>query len=145
MWLFALAMGALIQSAKFLLYSLAHRQLHLDAFVSSNGVPSLHAVMLASLATMIWRVQGGESAAYNAVLIFSAIVLHDAVKVKVRVEESREAAHMVAQRLQGRLADPIRWRELLLPADARRSHRPVHVAAGLLLGVLVGMSWRGSP
>jgi hypothetical protein len=52
---------------------------------------------------------------------------------------------MVAERLQRRLAHPFRWRELLLPVSARRSHRPVHVLVGLALGILAGLGWRGSP
>ncbi len=145
MWAYALGVAVSLQFMKFMIYSIVRGRPNLRALLSSNGLPSLHAVLVTCLATMIWSVRGGEDAAYNAVLIYGAIILHDTMKVKVRVEQGRETAHLVAERLQRRLAHPFRWRELLLPVSARRSHRPGHVIIGAFLGILLGLQWQGSP
>jgi len=136
-WLFVFAVAAVAQLAKFVIYSLLRRRPDVRALVSSNGLPSLHAVVLGCLTALIWQLRGAEDPAYNAVLIYSGIILHDSMKVKGRVEQGHRMALLLADDFQRRFTVVFGWRELLLPLSSRRSHRPAHVVAGLLLGILL--------
>ncbi len=142
-WAYILLAGLAVQILKFALYWLVRRKRNLRYLVSSNGFPSLHAVVFACLATMIFRVRGGQDPAYNAVLIYGAIILHDAMRVKGRVEQGRNLAFAVAQRLQNRLARRFSFGELLL--GGRFNHRPTHVLVGIIMGVLLGLGYRYLP
>ncbi|HKI84323.1 MAG TPA: divergent PAP2 family protein [Candidatus Krumholzibacteria bacterium] len=142
-WAFVILAALAVQILKFVLYWALQRQKNFKILVSSNGFPSLHAVVFACLATLIWCARGGQDPAYNAVLIYGAIILHDAMRVKGRVEEGRTLAFAVAQRLQGRLARPFSFQELLLGSSY--NHRPAHVLAGVVLGIVLGLAYHYLP
>ncbi len=142
-WAFVIVAALAVQILKFGLYWLLQRRKNLRILVSSNGFPSLHAVVFACLATLIWHARGSQDPAYNAVLVYGAIILHDAMRVKGRVEEGRTLAFVVAQRLQGRLARPSSFGELLLGSSY--NHRPAHVLAGIAMGILLGLGYRYLP
>lgn len=142
-WAYILLAAVAVQILKFALYWLVRRKRNLRYLVSSNGFPSLHAVVFACLATMIFRARGGQDPAYNAVLVYGAIILHDAMRVKGRVEEGRNLALAMAQRLTDRLAGPFSFGELLL--GSRFNHRPTHVLVGIIMGVLLGLGYRYLP
>lgn len=141
-WLYVFFVATLVQFMKFLIYSTLRRRPDFRALVSSNGLPSLHAVVLACLATVIWRVSGSQDPAYNAVLIYGGIILHDAMKVKGRVEQGQRIALLVAEGYQRHFVHPLRWREVLLPLSSRRSHRPAHVIIGVVVGIALGLLHR---
>jgi len=138
-WLYVFAVAALVQFIKFIVYSTLRRRPDFRALFSSNGLPSLYAVVLGCLVTLTWRVGGPEDPAYNAVLIYSGIILHDAMKVKGRVEQGNRMALLVADGWAAHHFRSVRWREWLLPLSSRRSHRPVHVLIGLVVGVSLGL------
>ena len=141
-WLYVFGAAALVQLAKFILYSSVRRRPDFRAIVSSNGLPSLHAVVLGCLATIIWEKYGAQDPAYDAVLIYGGIILHDAMKVKGRVDQGQRMALLLAEGFQRHFVHALRWREVLLPLSSRRSHRPTHVFIGVVLGIALGLLYR---
>jgi len=138
-WAYVLGSAVLVQLLKVVLYAVAQGRPSIRVLVAANGLPSAHAVVLACLATLVWAQGGIQNPAYNAVMIYGGIILHDAFKVKSRIDRGTQTAWRLAGIPD---LDPARafvWRERLNPFLSARASQPAHVIAGLAVGVLLGM------
>jgi acid phosphatase family membrane protein YuiD len=138
-----LLLGTLTQLLKLVLYGAVNRSLNLRVLVTTNGLPSLHAVMFSALAVLVGLDQGFGSPLFVATLVLAGIVLHDLIKVQGSVGRGRATGRFLARAIDdgaesGAWAD--RWAELL----SDRGHRPLHVGVGMLLGALTALAW-GAP
>jgi acid phosphatase family membrane protein YuiD len=134
-------LGVSTQLLKLALYGIAHRRVNLRILVTTNGLPSLHGVVFMAAAITAGLDQGFGSPLFIIAWVFGGIVLHDLIKVQGSVGRGQETGLYLAQALDDEEQGPwlARWTELL----SDRGHRPLHVAAGMLVGALTALAWAG--
>lgn len=138
-WQLLVLLGIGTQLLKLALYGAANRRLNLRILVTTNGLPSLHGVVFMALAVTVGLEHGFSSPIFTATWIFGGIVLHDLVKVQGSVGRGQATGLYLAQSIE---EDEMgnwsaRWADLL----SDRGHRPLHVAAGMILGALTALAW----
>lgn len=127
------------QVLKFVLYGAVNRRPSLRVLVTTNGLPSLYAVMMSSLCTVVAIDRGASSPIFAGAFVFSGIVLHDIVRVQGSVDKGQRAALVLANRV-GNGGGPA-WVARITPLLGDRAHRPLHVILGVVFGILAGMAW----
>lgn len=127
------------QFLKFFLYGAVNRRPSLRVLVTTNGLPSLYAVMMSSLCTVVALDRGVDSPIFAGAFVFAGIVLHDIVRVQGSVDKGQRAALVLANSV-GAGSGPA-WAARLMPLLGDRGHRPLHVFLGVVLGLLAGLAW----
>lgn len=103
------------------------------AFFDSGGMPSSHSSLCSSVATAVAMQQGLGSPMFAVCVCFSVIVMYDAMGVRRHAGLQAEVLNIVAESvLEGHPKAEQKLKEVL-------GHTPRQVAAGSLLGVLVGL------
>jgi acid phosphatase family membrane protein YuiD len=143
-WLLVMAVGAVCQLVKLLLYGLAQRRLQLRALVTANGLPSLYGAAFGCLTTLVALSHGVASPAFTLVALFSGIVLHDAMRVQLTAGAGGRRARDLAGSFEEMGGHEAGWLERLRPSLAERGHRPAHVAVGAMLGLLAALGFGGT-
>lgn len=105
------------------------RKLRSDLF-ASGGMPSSHSATVVSVATIIGLRDGFGSGLFGLAVIFSLIVMYDAMNVRRSVGEQGFLLYELIKEQKSRIK-PIRIIE---------GHTPTEVAAGCLLGIIVGLA-----
>jgi len=93
---------------------------------STGGMPSAHTAPVVALTTVIAFTDGIRSVAFAIALVLAVVIMVDAVQVRRATGEQGEAINE------------------LLPKNAKRphfsrGHKPIEVAIGALIGVVVGI------
>lgn len=107
-----------------------------ERLIGSGGMPSAHSATVCGAATAALRVCGPDSPVFALAALMAIIVIYDAMNV--RYQSGLHAAEL--NRLRREKKDPQPgfknsgkdFKELL-------GHTPVQVAAGIVLGVVVGI------
>ena len=104
-------------------------KLKADLLYSSGGMPSSHSASVVALATVIYCVEGGDSAIFGLSVLFAAIVMYDAVMVRRSSGEQGVAIKSLIKEQKsnmklGRIA---------------KGHTPIEVLAGAILGLFMGI------
>lgn len=92
-----------------------------------GGMPSAHSTLVASLLTTVFLMQG-ISLLFSATLVFTMIVLYDAMTLRRQVGEHT----LLLQRLHMRVT-----KEEAKQALGQGGHTPGEVLAGVALGIVV--------
>jgi len=117
------------QAAKYVIASIQgrglapYRQLYL-----SGHMPSAHSATVVAVLVVIGYLDGVQSAVFGLALVFSAVVIYDAMMV--RRSSGEQGVALTALLMEQKSKVP-------LPRVAM-GHTPLEVAVGILLGVLVG-------
>jgi len=133
----ALLAVTLAQTLKVLLYRAQFGSWDLSLVFSAGEMPSAHSSGVSALATTFLVLDGPTSASFAISVVLAVIVMYDAAGVRRQAGEHA----MILNRLLERLAQCFPEEEDrmdFLRLKERLGHRPVEVAAGLVLGVLVG-------
>lgn len=118
------------QGGKFLILSIKqHGTTDFRQLYKSGNMPSAHTATVISLATVVGLIDGVASSAFAIATLFAAIVMYDAVMVRRSAGEQGHAIHALIRE---------RKSEVGLPRVAK-GHEPLEVAAGALVGLLVGL------
>lgn len=100
--------------------------------MGAGGMPSSHSAVVTSLASLIGKYEGFNSANFAIALIFACVVMYDAAGV-------RRAAGKQAKLLNKIIETPglskIEVSEKLVEA---LGHTPIQVIIGALIGIVVG-------
>ncbi len=96
------------------------------AFWESGGMPSSHAAVVTALCGSIY-VESGFSLLFAACVVFSLIILHDALTVRW---QAGVQAGLLNQLLSAK-------KRAKTPLSKSLGHRPSEVLAGIALGLLV--------
>ncbi len=80
--LVALCVGIINQCLKVMLYSIVNKRFVFYKFVQADGFPNLHSAVFSALATTIGIKYGFSSILFSFVAVFSAIVIHDTMRLK---------------------------------------------------------------
>lgn len=119
------------QTAKYFIISIKSRRLvSLRQLYGSGNMPSAHSATVIAVLTVIGLTDGVDSGLFGLALVFSSVVLYDAVMV--RRSSGEQGASLTA--LIKEQGSAVR-----LPRVAK-GHTPVEVAVGVLVGVIVGIA-----
>jgi hypothetical protein len=132
-WTLALLCAAVNQLVKLGLSSLAQGRLTLSVLGESVGLPSLHAAVMTCLTVLLGQRHGWAAAETSLALVCTAIVVHDAVRFKGSTQEQRTVLYWLLRHLEMEQERAPGAHAFLLRAWA---HRPLHVAAGVVFGLV---------
>ena len=118
------------QTIKFVL-TLRKDGIRLSDAVQSGGMPSSHAAFMAALTTVIGLELGATDPIFGLAVAATAIVLYDAAGVRQTTGQQTQAIKELAKGQSNKLKSSIQ--------DAR-GHTIVEVAAGVLVGVVTGLT-----
>lgn len=122
-----------IQSFKVIYDLVKTKKFNFKRILGAGGMPSSHSAVVTSIATMIGKDYGTDSAIFALALIFSFVVMYDAAGV-------RRAAGKQAKLLNKIVNTPglsnLEVSEKLVEV---LGHTPVQVIVGALIGVIVGL------
>ena len=117
------------------LFKVLYKRVHegvwdMERILGAGGMPSSHSAIAVSLATMIGKNIGWDTPIFALSVIFSLIVMYDAAGVRRAVGK------------QARILNDILKNQKLSNAEKLQEmtgHTPIQVAAGALIGIIVGM------
>ena len=122
-----------IQLFKLIYDLVTTKQFNFKRIMGAGGMPSSHSAVVTSLATLVGKEYGVNSAMFAITLIFAFVVMYDACGV-------RRAAGTQAALLNKIIETPgltgVQVSERLVEV---LGHTPVQVFVGALLGVIVGI------
>ncbi len=119
------------QTAKYFIISIKSRRLVSPRQLYGSGnMPSAHSATVIAVLTVIGLTDGVASGLFGLALVFSSVVLYDAVMVR-RSSGEQGASLTALIKEQGS--------KVRLPRVAK-GHTPVEVAVGVLVGVIVGIA-----
>lgn len=109
------------------------RKFNIKRFLGAGGMPSSHSAVVCSLATLIGKEYGLNSAIFGLSVILALVVMYDAAGV-------RRAAGNQARLLNKIIENP----ELNVPTVQGRlvevlGHNPKEVFVGAVIGIFVGV------
>lgn len=136
-WLVIAGCGLVSQLTKLLGYSLTHRRLALAVLGQNYGFPSFTASILTCLLVLTVLRQGWASAQAGFALVFAVIVIHDTIKLRVAASRQRQVVFRLVESLDDAGPFHLQVADYLDP----RTHHPVHVAAGVVLGTLFALAF----
>ena len=123
----------LIQLFKLIYDLVTTKKFNFKRILGAGGMPSSHSAVVVSLATLIGKYEGVNTAIFAVSLVFAAVVMYDACGV-------RRAAGRQAALLNKIIDTPgltgVQVRERLVEA---LGHTPVQVFVGALIGLVVGL------
>ena len=109
------------------------RKFNFKRIMGAGGMPSSHSGVVCSLAVLIGKYEGFNSAMFGVALIFALVVMYDAAGVRRAAGKQAailnkivETPHLTNLEVQEKLV------ELL-------GHTPVQVFVGALLGIMAGI------
>ena len=122
-----------IQTFKVFCDLVTQKKFDFKRIMGAGGMPSSHTAIVVSLATMIGKYEGVDTAIFALSLIFSFVVMYDAAGV-------RRAAGKQAKLLNKIVETPglssVEVQEKLVEV---LGHTPIQVIVGAVIGVLVGI------
>lgn len=130
-YLIAIALGWVVAQGLKYVFAVAKtgklrqlRQLYL-----SGNMPSSHSATVVSLATLVALKDGIETPIFAIAALFAGVVMYDAMMVRRSSGEQGEAIQKLIKEQKSKVALP----------RAAKGHTPVEVAAGAVLGVVIGL------
>ena len=127
-------MGWLIaQVLKVIIYAVINRELKLERFVGSGGMPSSHSATVCALVTATILEYRTSSFEFAIAGVFAIIVMYDARGVRLETGKQAEAINQLFELLTDHKIEPVvKLKELV-------GHTPLQVVAGAILGVIVAL------
>ena len=123
----------LVQTFKVICDLILTKKFDFKRIMGAGGMPSSHSAVVVSLATLIGKYEGVDTAIFALAVVFSFIVMYDAAGV-------RRAAGKQAKLLNKIIETPglssIQVQEKLVEV---LGHSPIQVFVGALVGAIVGI------
>ncbi len=138
-WILTLLCGAANQLVKLVAAACVERRLPLHVLSESVGLPSLHAAVMTCLTTLLGLRAGWGAAETSLALVVTVIVIHDAVRFKASAQEQRAVLSWLVKHLE----EEERFRGPAANLSRVWSHRPFHVASGVLFGLVFALVFAG--
>jgi acid phosphatase family membrane protein YuiD len=135
-WVLVLLCSLAVQLSKVLIYSMARRKLAIDMMGESVGLPSLHAANLTCMTALLAIRLGWDATLTGLGVVFTVIAIHDAMRLKSASANQRLVLYELIQTVPG----ASRFQQEALDILTNRAHRPLHVAFGVLFGLLFALA-----
>lgn len=97
-----------------------------------GGMPSSHTAVVTSLTTLVGYHEGMNSAAFGIAIIFSAIIIVDAMKFRGYVDDNSKVLKKIVDN------HPEIVKDGLKPIATKLQHTPLQVLIGALIGFGIG-------
>lgn len=114
---------------------LVERRIDFTRFVGTGGMPSSHSAFIVSLAAVIAKIKGVESADFGIAFAISLIVMYDAAGIRRAAGKQAKVLNKLIYSHNDNMHFDEKLKELL-------GHSPFEVIMGALLGIIVGI-WLG--
>lgn len=130
----ALLAWLLAQLIKLVYYRKIHGRFNFAVMTSSGGMPSSHTALVVAATTRIAIVDGLSSSLFGACVVFSLVIMYDAIGVRQSVGAQAQTLNRIQEELKGLIAfDSEVIKEVL-------GHTGFQVFIGSLLGIFVGLA-----
>lgn len=125
------------QLIKFITFFVKEKKVDFKRFVSDGGMPSAHSATVMSLTVVAGRIDGFSSAAFAIALVFTIVIMRDAVGVRQDTGKNARAIKKILDDINSTRApeEQITTEKLKLVAG----HTPLQVGVGAVVGVLVAI------
>lgn len=97
--------------------------------IVSGGMPSAHSATVTALSTVVALTQGLNSPLFAVSLMFSVVVLYDAIMVRYSSGKQGDAIVELLKEQKSKVTPP----------RVAHGHTPVEVLAGTAIGVVIGV------
>ena len=113
---------------------ITEKRLDWKRILGSGGMPSSHTSFVVSLTIMVGAVEGFGSALFAVSFTLAAIVMYDATGVRRETGTQAQVINEILRNvfIDGKPISEDNLKELV-------GHKPVEVAAGFILGVIVAL------
>lgn len=122
-----------IQLFKVIYDLITTKKFNFKRIMGAGGMPSSHSAVVVSLATLIGKYEGVDTAIFALAVIFSFIVMYDAAGVRRAAGKQAKLLNKIIEtpglsylEVQGKLVEVL-------------GHTPIQVVVGALLGIAVGL------
>lgn len=122
-----------IQLFKLIYDLVTTKQFNFKRIMGAGGMPSSHSAVVTSLATLIGKHEGFETAVFAVSLIFAFVVMYDAAGVR---RAAGKQAKLLNKIVQTPGLSKVEVSEKLVEA---LGHTPIQVIVGAVIGVIVGL------
>ncbi len=123
-WLVAQGLKYIVDAIK------THTLKHFRELYISGNMPSAHSATTMSLTTLIGLSEGIDSVIFALAALFAAVVMYDALMVRRSVGEQGVAIRELIKATGNS-------QKIRIPRAAK-GHTPLEVAAGAVLGIVIG-------
>ena len=123
----AISVQLLCQLFKVVLYSIKDGKLSFHYFFTPGGMPSAHSAFVTSLTTSVAVNSGIDSEVFAVSVVFSAIIIYDALRLRGTVERHSKALNII-------------YRKFLPNEEANFSEMVGHSLDEIVAGIAVGIA-----
>lgn len=119
------------QFIKFFVEAIITKKFNIDRLLNgAGGMPSSHSSFVTSLTTIIGLTKGFDSIYFAICLIFSLVVMYDAMGVRYETGKQAEILNVL---VKGHKT----FKEKTILLKEKVGHMPIEVFCGCILGILV--------
>lgn len=123
------------QIIKFLVETIKYKKVNIVRLLDgSGGMPSSHSALVSSLTTTILLIYGVDSPLFAISLVFSIVVMYDAMGIRYETGKQAEVLNEIAEKMK--LFDV---RKEIKRLKEQVGHKPIEVLAGMLLGIVISI------
>lgn len=126
---------AAAQVLKALIYAAIYKTFRLERLLGDGGMPSAHSATVTSMATATAVLYGLDSFEFAVTAMMAIIVMHDACGVRLETGKQSRILNELMDMFTSEGKKPV-WSEKRLKEFV--GHTPLQVAAGFVLGVVIG-------
>ena len=121
------------QTSKVIIYYFKDKEFNILHFFESAGMPSTHSAMSCSMTLMIGMSEGFNSPLFAIALIFTIIVLYDAMGVRFAAGQQAVVLNKIIEDIYSeKVTEKEKMKELI-------GHTPFEVFVGGLIGITVAV------
>ena len=122
-----------IQTFKVIYDLVTTKKFNFKRILGAGGMPSSHSAVVTSIATLIGKYHGVDSAIFGPALMFAFVVMYDACGVRRAAGKQAKVLNEIVNtpglsgvEIQGKLQEAL-------------GHTPVQVFVGALIGIIAGL------
>ena len=109
------------------------KKFNFKRILGAGGMPSSHSAVVTSIATLIGKYQGVDSAIFGLALMFALVVMYDACGVRRAAGKQAKVLNEIVNtpgltgiEIQGKLQEAL-------------GHTPIQVFVGAIIGIIAGL------
>lgn len=131
----AVAGWAIAQVLKMVIFVIVYRKVDWSYLFTGGGMPSSHSALVCSCAAAIGMTEGIDQPIFALAVVLAFIVMYDAANVRKETGEQAKILNYIMKNWD-------EYKPELFAEELKEliGHTPLQVAAGAILGVLVGVA-----
>ena len=109
------------------------KKFNFKRIMGAGGMPSSHTAVVTSLAMLVGKSEGFDSAMFAVALVFAMVVMYDAAGVR---RAAGKQAHLLNKIIETPGLTGVEVQERLVEVSG---HTPLQVIVGAIIGITVGL------